>query len=193
MDMTKRNVLAGALIFFVILVSGAFQVRAESDIATLKKAAEQGNAVAQSSLAAHYVNGIGVQQDDKQGFAWYRKAAEQGNAEAQFIIGDMYVKGKGVPQDVKQGFSWNLKAAEQGIAEAQRILGIMYAKGEGVPRNNVKAYAWSSLAAAQGDEDGKNNSEIIANNFTPDQLRLAKALTAELQGKTDKKKPALSK
>ncbi len=58
-------------------------------ISEVQKAAEQGNADAQSLLGAMYEYGKGVAQDDKQALAWTRKAAEQGNATAQFALGVM--------------------------------------------------------------------------------------------------------
>lgn len=71
-----------------------------------RKAAEQGNALAQGNLGAMYANGQGVAQDYAQAAACYRKAAEQGNADAQFTIGAMYGKGQGVPQDYSQAVIW---------------------------------------------------------------------------------------
>ena len=43
-----------------------------------RKAAKQGNAVAQSALGAAYDQGQGVPQDYAQAAVWYRKAAKQG-------------------------------------------------------------------------------------------------------------------
>ena len=48
-----------------------------------RKAAEQGDADAQSSLGYMYRKGQGVTQDDAEAVNWTRKAADQGNAEAQ--------------------------------------------------------------------------------------------------------------
>ena len=45
-----------------------------------RKAAEQGNAPAQSNLGIMYENGRGVEKDPAQAVEWYRKAAEQGFA-----------------------------------------------------------------------------------------------------------------
>ncbi len=43
-----------------------------------RKAAEQGNAVAQCKLGQCYHNGEGVEQDYAEALKWYRKAADQG-------------------------------------------------------------------------------------------------------------------
>ena len=46
-------------------------------------AAEQGIAVAQTSLGLAYEAGRGVARDDEEAVRWYRLAAEQGHARAQ--------------------------------------------------------------------------------------------------------------
>jgi TPR repeat protein len=76
-----------------------------------RKAAEQGNAVAQYSLGGMYFIGSGVEQDNEQAVFWYRKAAEQGQVDAQCILGWMYANGRGVEQDDRQAAFWYRKAA----------------------------------------------------------------------------------
>lgn len=48
--------------------------------------AEQGNAVAQFNLGVFYLNGQGVQKNDRQAFFWFHKSAAQGNARALHVI-----------------------------------------------------------------------------------------------------------
>ena len=55
-----------------------------------KKAAEQGDALAQTMLGSIYANGdFGVPKDDTEAVKWWRKAAEQGNDNAVQIHGGM--------------------------------------------------------------------------------------------------------
>jgi len=108
----------------------------EAALMTVFKAAEQGNALAQTILGAIYRYGKDVPQDYQLAANWYRKAAEQGLAEAQFNLGNMYRYGKGVPLDSKEAVNWYRKAGEQGYAEAQFNLGIMYATGAGIARTS---------------------------------------------------------
>jgi hypothetical protein len=78
-----------------------------------RKAAEQGDASAQFSLAVIYDEGEGVQQDNAQAAKWYRKAADQNDSTAQLVLGNMYYDGRGVPQDYVQAYEWlNLSAAQ---------------------------------------------------------------------------------
>src|SRR5437899_3427505 len=67
--------------------------------AKFKKAAEAGNADAQTRLGFMYAVGKGVAQDYPQAVRWYTKAAEAGNQDAQYGLGGMYERGMGVPQD----------------------------------------------------------------------------------------------
>jgi len=115
-----------------------------------KKAAEQGRAVAQYNLAICYVNGIGIEKDEKQAVEWYKKAAAQGYAKAQCNLGVCYEKGTGIEKDEKQAFEWYKKAAVQGHATAQCNLGVCYEKGTGNEKDEKQAYEWYEKAAAQG-------------------------------------------
>jgi TPR repeat protein len=85
-----------------------------------RKAAEQGNASAQTDLARMYNYGEGVTQDHSAAVSWYRKAAEQGHADAQNNLGAMYDEGTGVPQDYVQAHKWyNLAGAGAEVAEVR--------------------------------------------------------------------------
>ncbi|WP_221898222.1 tetratricopeptide repeat protein [Bathymodiolus japonicus methanotrophic gill symbiont] len=85
-----------------------------------RKAAEQGDAIAQFNLGLMYAIGKGVVQDDKEVFKWYRKAAEQGHARAQFNLGVMYYNGQGVPQDYVMAHKYFNIAASSGLKSAHK-------------------------------------------------------------------------
>jgi len=67
------------------------------------KAAEDGNADAQSQMGMMFQTGQGEAQDSKQAVVWYKKAADQGQASAQTNLGMMYITADGVSQDYEQG------------------------------------------------------------------------------------------
>jgi TPR repeat protein len=127
----------------------------------LRKAAEQGNADAQSQLGFMYAKGQGVPQDYAESVKWYRKAADQGDADAQHNLGFMYEQGQGVPQDYAESVKWYRKAAEQGNADGQFNLGEMYANGQGVPQNYAEAVKWYRKAAEQGNAGGQVNLGVM--------------------------------
>jgi TPR repeat protein len=76
-----------------------------------RKAAEQGDELAQFNLGVMYDNGQGVAKDDVEAAKWYRKAAEQGIAIAQINLGVAYVNGQGVAKDQVEAYAFfNLAA-----------------------------------------------------------------------------------
>jgi TPR repeat protein len=128
-----------------------------SKVEKFRKAAEQGNALAQYNLGCCYLSGEGVKEDLVQAVAWFRKAAEQGNALAQSLLMIYYRDGTGgVKKYSAEAVAWYHKAAEQGYADAQYLLGQCYANGEGVKKDPVQAVAWYRKAAEQGDADAQD-------------------------------------
>jgi TPR repeat protein len=86
-----------------------------------RKAADQGDAGAQSNLGVMYAKGQGVPQDSAEAARWYRKAADQGEAVGQFNLGGMYAEGQGVPQEYVTAHMWlNLAAAKDGEDDAAK-------------------------------------------------------------------------
>jgi hypothetical protein len=61
---------------------GVAQDEAEA-VGWYRKAADQGNAVAQNNLGLMLDNGRGVVEDEAEAVGWYRKAAEQGLPDAK--------------------------------------------------------------------------------------------------------------
>ena len=158
-----------------------------------RKAAEQGNAEAQSNLGMMYYAGQGVPQDHAEAAKWYLKAAEQGIASAQFNLGLMYDKRQGVPQNFAEAVKWYRKAAEQGNAEAQYNLGMMYFAGLGVPKDYALAHLWFHLATSRYPASEKAKREraelsrdIAASKMTPAQIAEAQRLALEWKPKKER-------
>jgi len=113
-----------------------------------RKAAEQGDAYAQSILGYMYERGVWVPQDFAEAIKWYLKAAEKGHADAQIELGGAYLNGwMGVTADFAEGLHWYRIAADQGNAEAQYTLGGAYRYGWGVATNDAQALNWYRKAA----------------------------------------------
>lgn len=119
-------------------------------IPEFRRAAELGNAAAQSDLGWCYYTGLGVGQDPSEAVKWFRKAAEQGDASAQNRLGVSYDEGKGVPRDKEQAVGWYRMAAERGCVLAQYNLAQKYNYGVGVPRDYAESARWYRKAAEQG-------------------------------------------
>ncbi len=121
-------------------------------IAELKKAAEQGNAIAQFKLGIAYEFGNGVVEDKLEAVKWYQKSAEQGNAFAQYLLGRNYYFGDGVPKDEEKAVFWFRKSAEHNFPDAQFFLGKAYREGNGVPKDKAEGLRWW-IKAAEGGGD----------------------------------------
>jgi len=95
-----------------------------------RKAADEGEAGAQSEIGVMYNDGQGVTQDHAEALKWFRKAAEQGEARGLFNLGIAYSKGSGVPQDYVQAHMWFSLAAllasdkedREGASKARDVL-----------------------------------------------------------------------
>jgi uncharacterized protein len=85
----------------------------------LTKAANEGNAVAQTALAFTYYKGRGVTQDYNQAITWLRKAADQRRPGAQLLLGEMCEQGKGGPQDYAAAYKWYSRAAADGSIDKE--------------------------------------------------------------------------
>jgi len=148
-------------------------------LATIARAAEQGNASAQWAMGFVAIHGCGTPVDDSAAVTWFRRAAEQGVASAQHRLGWMYTTGRGVPQNYGTAVQWLRRAAEQGHSQGQGLLGALYGMGYGVPQDFVLAYMWLDLAAARGDETARAARDNLAVVMTRDQIEAAQHAARE--------------
>jgi uncharacterized protein len=85
-----------------------------------RRAADQGDALAQFYLGVMYNEGRGVPQDYAEAAKWYRLAADQGDAQAQYNLGLSYARGEGVTPDPIAAHMWlNLAAARFPAADSR--------------------------------------------------------------------------
>lgn len=199
---------AAALIFIASILPAAFTdsassgqsegapatsliVDREAEFRMYRKAAEEGDPVAQVLIGNTYLVGDGVPRDCAEAIKWFAKAAEQGNAVALYNLGLMHSNGEGVPQSDAEAARWYRKAAEQGNADAQYDLGVMFANGEGVPRDLVLAHVCFDLAARNfGSSDNREMAagyrDLVAAKLTPAQIAKAQQIAREWESKTQK-------
>ncbi|KAG0376719.1 hypothetical protein BGX24_007313 [Mortierella sp. AD032] len=134
-----------------------------------RKAAVQGNSIAQYNIGLLHEEGHGVMKDSMKAASWYRKAADQGLKDAQSCLGTLYVKGDGIQKSNALALQWFVKAAEQGDTSAQFNLGCMYFTGEGVPVHNGRAMTWFKKAAQGGHLRAREAYEdLMDKGFSPD-------------------------
>ena len=76
-----------------------------------------------------YLNGDGVEEDEKEAFQWFLKAAAEPEFdETQYAVGYCYLKGVGVKKDEEKAYHYIFSAAENGSFEAQCLLGFKFNK-----------------------------------------------------------------
>ena len=136
-----------------------------------RKAATQGNADAQLSLAMMYAAGVSVEQDYSQAERWCRRAAERGDPWAQNVLGIVHAVGRGPLKDAAKAEEWLRRAASagrlprqqslvrrrrrhQGLSIARFNLGCFYATGR--EQRDADAARWLRDAAEQGVNDAQN-------------------------------------
>lgn len=87
-----------------------------------EKAALQGLAETQGSLAYLYLNGDGIEKDRLKGFIWALCGAEKGNAPAAYYVASCYSEGgDGIPKNVELAWTWSQVALLRGVTgNAQR-------------------------------------------------------------------------
>jgi TPR repeat protein len=164
--------------------------------------AENGSALAQSTLSMMYQFGLGVPQDNHEYVKWYRFAAERafseakinivnlikknipqalkalsndaenGDAKAQMTLGMMRQLGLVVPKDEIEATKWYRLAAEQGDGSAQSIMGLKYANGQRVPQDDEEAAKWYRLAAKDSTDQEKASIYELAKQNVPQALKI---------------------
>jgi len=138
-----------------------------------RKAADQGNPVAQNSLGVLYHDGRGVPKDFEQAFSWYRKAAAQKYGAGMFNVAISYYNGEGVPEEMVTAYAWMLLADEAGEKEAhdavertaqelgnranegELLAGQILDAGKELPRDEAGAAKWYRVAADGGNGEAQ--------------------------------------
>jgi serine/threonine protein kinase len=87
--------------------------------ALLKPLADSSNGKAQLRLGRMYLEGRGVERNEKEAVRLFRNASNHGENEARIRLGDMYASGRGVPQSNFQAYVWYGVAARQGNPAAK--------------------------------------------------------------------------
>ncbi|APZ54047.1 tetratricopeptide repeat protein [Salipiger abyssi] len=153
--MTARLSGARGLVAALSLLCGAaawaetgFETR---DIDTVRRAAEQGVAAAESELGLRYQNGDGVLQNFLLAADWYARAAQQGDADAQNRLGKFYFEGLGVERDHTVALRWLEAAAEGG--DPRYLYDLARALENGEMPDLARAAEIYGRAAELGDAD----------------------------------------
>lgn len=127
-----------------------------------KKAAEHGEAYADTCIGEIYRNGNGIEQNYEKAYGYFKKAANNGEPEAQNYLGLMFLQGEHVKENDEKAVAYFQQAAEQELPVAQYNLGSCYYNGWGTSKDNGSAKFWMKKAAEQGHESA---IEFLNENF----------------------------
>lgn len=117
-------------------------------------------ATAQRDLALCYLNGRGVEQNEREGMKWLEKSAESGEPWALIDLGRMYAFGDGVERDGRKAESYLQRVVpidewDDSDASAQYYLGVLYEEGIDVEQDACKAEQCFKFAAEKGYASGQ--------------------------------------
>lgn len=125
----KRNFY----ILFTVIVSAitSFAALADNSFNSVKKKAENGDAMAQYDMGTRYNFAKGVSKDMTKAMYWYKKSAEQGFAPAQYNLGCCYENGWEIEKNGSEAFKWYSEATKSEFAPALYNLSVCYKDGVG--------------------------------------------------------------
>lgn len=150
----------------------------EKALPGLREAAEQGNAVAQNSLANMYNFGYGTEKNQTVADAWYEKSAAQGYPPALNNITTSLL-GSGVEQKQAEGLRLLLQLSDQGNAPSVYRYALLLCSGKHVPKDPEKGLlllekltnagdstamsilGWSLLTGEDGRQDQEKGLELL--------------------------------
>jgi hypothetical protein len=130
-------------------------------VAWYRKAADQGNALAQHAMGGFYATGRGVTNDMAAAIQWWQKAAAQNQVEAEAKLGQLFL----IPAppygtnylNYAEAVRWLRRAASQDSANAMNDFGVAYEGGLGVPLDCKEAARWYRAAAELGNDQAQAN------------------------------------
>ncbi len=115
------------------------------------RASTFGYAPAMYYMGLYYINGYGVERNERTACEYFFTAAKKGDLPATDALATCYMNGYGVEKSLSEALKYYTLAAERGHSKSQVAVGDMYYKGIGVEQNYEKAYHWYNLAAEQNE------------------------------------------
>jgi putative methionine-R-sulfoxide reductase with GAF domain len=124
-----------------------------SDLAGLRKLAEQGDPAAQFALGARYATGEEVKQDYTEAVRWFGLAADRGHILAQATLGAYYWAGRGVSPDLTKAYFWSALAQAGGDQASKYRVAVLSSR---MSRSQI-------LAAQEQASDWLRNHQMAGN------------------------------
>lgn len=132
-------------------------------LATLKKAALEGDGTAIYDLASRAAEGRGLTRDLAVAAKLFETLASAGYAPAQYKLAGQYEKGLGLTRDLAQAKLWYGRAADQGNVRSMHNLAVIFAENPsatGKP-DFTTAAQWFRRGAEHGVRDSQYNLAVL--------------------------------
>ncbi len=124
--------------------------------------AEDGDAIAQTSLAFMLQQEQGCKKDEMKIFSLYERAAASKSPLALFNLGILYANGlDGVKHDQFKAYELFQEAAVLEVPQAQYEVGLMLERGLGCLQNFSEAAFWYEEGAKRGSLESFNNLGVL--------------------------------
>ena len=123
------------------------------EVELYRKAADQGEPIAQINLARRYETGLGVKADIQQAIRLYTRAADKNYVIAIRRLAAIYEQGLAEKADGKEAARWYRKASDLGDGSSTVKLFLMYEDGIGVEKDPAEAKRLLELARKQLGDD----------------------------------------
>ena len=114
--------------------------------------AQNGNVRSMWKTGMNYLNGVGLEKDEVQAFAWVKKSANAGYTDGFISLAVMHALGQGTKVDSKAAFETYERAASLNSFHAVRGLSTMYCSGEAETRNDTLCAAGLIIAYEKDDD-----------------------------------------
>lgn len=130
--------------------------------AQLIKQAQENDPKSQYMLGQAYLQGIGVNKDQKMARKWILQSAKSGYADAQYAVAYLFSVQKNIQKTYTEPLEWTKKAAKQGHRFAAFNLGGVYESGIGADKNWMEAGRWYLYSAGLGNANAIKRLNIMA-------------------------------
>jgi TPR repeat protein len=87
-----------------------------------------GDPNAQYNLGRLYLDGSGVERDQRQAARWFNLAAEKGHRAAQALLGQLLINGQGVPRQRARGLMWLTLAKQASDPKREAWISALHAE-----------------------------------------------------------------
>jgi TPR repeat protein len=163
---------------------------ADSRVNDLLRAAQQGDAQAQTELGFMYLRGDQVVADIDIAARWFLRASQLGSFKARYALGTLLCATCVPAPDYAEAAKRFRAAAEHGAALAQANLALLLAEGRGAAKDQVEALMWYELATRAQQEGvaelAMRERDALASRLTPQQISEAKSRAERFTPKTAK-------